>query len=83
VTREDVRNFIGRDWARVAAAKDRAWLTAKRDREAGEALRSADQLRQYARHVRPDWPDSAERAEDFQTHRRISKALGDVRVRAR
>jgi len=83
MTREDVRRFVDRDWARVSAAKDRAWLAAKRDNGAADALRAGDQLRRFARSVRADWPDLAHRTNDRQTHVRVSEALGAVRIRPR
>lgn len=80
---EALRRFARRDWSGLAAAKDRAWLEAKRDGDASDALRSADELRRYVRRIRPDWPARADREEDLQTHIRVLKALGAVSVRSR
>ncbi len=81
--REDIRRFAGRDWSRLAAAKDRAWLRAKQAMSADDAIRSADELRKFALDARAGWPDRVHRADDLQTHVRVSEALGAVHVRPR
>lgn len=81
VTRDDIREFASRDWAGVAAAKARAWEAGKRT-PAGD-LYAADQLRRYVLTVRPDWPGPDDRADDLQSHIRVSEALGAVGLRPR
>ena len=83
MTREDIRRFAGRDWSRLAAAKDRAWLRAKQAMSTSDAIRTADELRKFAIVARAGWPDPADRADDVQTHVRVSEALGAVHVRPR
>ena len=83
MTRDDIRRFAGRDWSRLAAAKDRAWLRAKQATSASDAIRAADQLRKFALHARAGWPDRDHRADDLHTHVRVSEALGAVHVRPR
>lgn len=78
MTRDDIRNFLDRDWARIASAKTRTWQAAKQT-PAGD-LRAADELRRHVAAIRPDWPDAGERAEDLRTHLRVSKALGAVTI---
>lgn len=81
MTRDDIRQFMERNWARIAAAKDRTWATAKQT--PAEDLRAADQLRRYTLSVRPDWPSADDRAADLQAHIRVSEALGAAGVRSR
>ena len=81
VTSEHIRQFARRDWAALAAEKNRRWASAKQT-PAGDLL-VADQLRHYAIRLHPDWPSAADRAEDLQTHLRVCEALGAVSVRSR
>ena len=76
VTRDNIREFVNRDWARLAAAKALAWQAGKRT-PAGD-LHLADQLRRYVLTVRPDWPGLDDRTDDLQSHIRVSEALGAV-----
>jgi len=78
VNAEDIRAFARRDWAAVAETKARFWADRKRSMTPDEALAAADMLRQHARALRPDWPDSAERDEDRAVHVRVSEALRAV-----
>lgn len=81
---EDIRAFAQRDWAAVADTKARYWAERKRAMPPEEALAVAEALRQHARTLRPDWPDSRERDEDCAVHMRVSEALRAVRpVRSR
>ena len=81
VTRDDIRKFVNRDWARVAAAKTETWQAGERT-PAGD-LRAADQLRRYVLTVRPDWPGHDDRIDDLQSHIRVSEALGAIGIRPR
>jgi hypothetical protein len=81
VTLDDVRQFVNRDWAHIAAEKDRRWATAKQT--PGDDLRAADQLRRHVLSIRADWPSADDRAEDRQAHIRVSEALGAAVVRSR
>ena len=76
---EDIRAFARRDWAAVAETKARYWAERKRAVTPEEALAVAEVLRQHARTLRPDWPDSRERDEDCAVHMRVSEALRAVR----
>lgn len=81
MTRDDIREYVNRDWVRVAAAKAEAWEAGKQT-PAGD-LRAAHELRRYVLTVRPDWPGLDDRAEDLRTHLRVSEALGAVGIRPR
>ena len=71
----DAREFMNRDWAAVAEAKEAAWLELRRTEGAGGCVRVAHELRARARLVNPSWPSDADRAEDIATHQRVGEAL--------
>ena len=77
---DEIRTFAWRDWAAVAETKARYWVERKRAMTPEEALAVAEVLRQHARTLRPDWPDSRERDEDFAVHLRVSEALRAVGI---
>lgn len=81
VTPDDIRQFVNRDWANIAAEKDRRWATAKQT-PAGD-LRAADQLRRHVLSIRADWPSADDRDADLRAHIRVSEALGAVSLRSR
>ncbi len=66
---------MARDWAAVAAAKDAAWLEARRTDGVAGALRVADALRAQVRSSHPRWPSDEDRAEDMSTHVRVAEVL--------
>ncbi len=76
---EDIRAFARRDWAAVTDAKARFWADRKRTMTPSEALATAEMLRRHARAIRPDWPNSRERGEDWAVHVHVSEALRAVR----
>ena len=80
VNADEIRTFAWRDWAAVAETKARYWAERKRAVTPEEALAVAEVLRQHARTLRPDWPDSRERDEDFAVHLRVSEALRAVGI---
>ena len=81
MTQEQIRAFVTRDWAGLAAAKAFAWQASQRT--AGGDLHTADQLRRYVLTVRPDWPSPDDRADDLRNHIRVSEALGAIAIRPR
>lgn len=81
MTRDDIRQFVNRDWTRIAAAKARTWQAGKQT-PAGD-LRAGDELRRHVAALRPDWPDPGDRADDLRTHLRVSEALGAVGISPR
>jgi hypothetical protein len=74
----DIRAYMQRDWGLVRELKDRYWAERKRTLTPDEALSIADQLRQHAQTLRPDWPDPQEREADLQVHARVSESLRRV-----
>lgn len=81
MTQEQIRAFVTRDWAVLAAVKARTWQAGKQT-PAGD-LHAADQLRRHVLAIRSDWPSLDERADDFTSHIRVSEALGAVGIRPR
>lgn len=80
---EDLRELAGRDWNSVEELKGSYWATRKASMTPAEALTMGDDLRCYAREVRPDWPSESERAEDLESHERVSRGLRLVVVPVR
>jgi hypothetical protein len=74
----DIRDYVRRDWGLVRELKDRYWAERKRTLTPDEALSIADQLRQHAQALRPDWPDAQDRAADLQVHACVSASLRRV-----
>ena len=67
-----IGEFMSRDWQRARDLKDDYW--AGRIEKFGplEGLRIADELRRQAILENPDWPDSASRREDLDSHIRLA-----------
>lgn len=63
-----------RDWTAARASKEAYWRTLA----PAERLRLADELRQHALLLHPDWPTSEQRAADYEAHVRFSKRLEDA-----
>ncbi len=61
----------GRDWGAVRASKEAYWRTL----EPLDRLRLADELRQHALLLHPDWPTAEQRAADHEAHVRLSERL--------
>jgi hypothetical protein len=78
MTRADLVRFATRDWSAIADEKARHWVERKRTMSPADVLRLGDDLRRYARAVRPDWPTEADRATDADVHCRVSEALRAV-----
>jgi hypothetical protein len=75
---EDARSFMRRDRAAVAAAKDAAWLDVRRTDGIAGVLHIADELREQALLLHPQWPSTEERADDLSTHARVAEAMRRV-----
>ena len=76
MTRSELLAFIGRDRALVASARTRYWDTTT----PLQRLAVAEALRRHATALRPDWPSSALRGADLETHRRVIDALRGVKL---
>ena len=73
--KEDIIAFARRDWASVAAAKERYWAQQKLSMTPAEALRFGDALRADAEALRPGGPRLEERSEDLVSHQRVAEML--------
>jgi hypothetical protein len=76
--REDLIAFARRDWASVAAMKERYWAEQKGRMSAADVLRLSDELRAAMTSRREDWPSQDERRLDLATHVRVSESLQRV-----
>ena len=74
----DIRGFVERDWARVAAAKADYWVARKHAVGAAEGLRISDELRRQVIATRGEWPGPAERAADLAAHVALSRRMRDA-----
>ena len=81
MTADDIRAFALRDWAALADAKASFWAARKHTMTPDEALATAEMLRQHARTLKPDWPNTRERDDDLAVHVRVSEALRAVSAR--
>jgi hypothetical protein len=83
VTRDEILQFVHRDWSALATSKTSFWRGMKSARSAAEVLALSDRLRQQARQLRPAWPDLDERLADLAVHERVAEALRAVARRSR
>lgn len=81
MNRDDIVQFVRRDWSLVARWKARFWFDLKARPSAAEVLSIADQLRQQAQLLRPHWPTPDERLDDLAVHHRVAEALRAVNRR--
>lgn len=80
---DHLRDFMNRDWAASARAKEEAWLSFKQEHGPAGGVRVADELRRQARLARPDWPSERERQEDMEMHLRLIEIFRRVPSRRR
>ena len=70
---ESLRAFAERPWEEIERLKRHHWATS--DMNPAELLGVAEELRQYAVAVRPEWPDRRERSSDLDAHVRLAQLL--------
>jgi hypothetical protein len=73
--KEDIIAFARRDWASVAAAKERYWAKQKSSMTPADVLRFGDALRADAHALRHRGPTPEEREEDLASHERVAEML--------
>lgn len=78
MTRDEILQFVRRDWSAVSRSKTRFWRDLKSNRSAAEVLALADQLRHETQRLRPSWPPLTERLADLAVHQRVAEALRAV-----
>ncbi len=71
-------DFLERDWSLLAAEKERFWARALASADPAEAFRIAEELRQEALLLHPDWPSAEDRLQDLRAH----EALAELMTRA-
>jgi hypothetical protein len=77
--KEDIIAFARRDWKAIEESKRRRWTEQKSRMEPAETLSIGDELREYARSLRPDWPTEEDRRNDLAVHVRVSESLRRVK----
>ena len=75
MTASDIRSFHARDWGLIARSKSDYWVGQKASMTPNAVLELAGELFAYARALRPDWPNSAERDADLTSHIRLAGLL--------
>lgn len=78
--KEDILEYVNRDWAAVERMKRWAWSEASAKMTAADLLGIGDELRRHAHELHPDWPTKEHRREDLATHVRVSEALRRVKL---
>jgi len=77
--KEDILEFVNRDWAAIERAKRLHSSQLRSRMSAEEALHVGDELRRWAHELHPDWPTKQHRRDDLATHLRVSEALHRVK----
>ena len=70
-----MKRFLERDWRLIEQAKSEQWMAQKAGMTPSAAMDLAGELLQYALNLRPDWPNSAERQADLDSHVRVAGIL--------
>jgi hypothetical protein len=71
----DLRDFCERDWRLIERVKSDYWVEQKAAATPSAAFELAADLLQYARTLRPDWPNTTEREADVAAHIRVAGML--------
>jgi hypothetical protein len=71
----DLRAFCARDWQLIERVKSDCWLERKAAATPSATFELAADLLQYARAVRPDWPNTTEREADLAAHIHVAGLL--------
>ena len=74
----DIHDFCTRDWRLIERFKSDCWVEQKSAASPSAAIEQAAELHQYARTLRPDWPNSIEREADLASHIRLAGMLQPV-----
>src|SRR5205823_14167599 len=75
VNAADIRAFVARDWRLIEELKKDQWLEQKAGMTPSAALEFAAGLFEYARALKPDWPNGSEREADLASHIRMAEIL--------
>jgi hypothetical protein len=75
MTAAEIREFQARDWRLIERAKSDYWTAGEAPISPSVVLQIAGGLYEYARSLRPDWPNPAEREGDLASHIRLAVML--------
>jgi hypothetical protein len=75
VNAADIQDFCARDWRLIERVKTDCWVEQKAAASPSAAIELAAGLLQYARRLRPDWPNTTEREADLASHIRLAGML--------
>ena len=78
VSAADIQDFCTRDWRLIERVKSDCWVEQKAAASPSAAIELAAELLQYARTLRPDWPNTTEREADLAAHIRLAGMLQRV-----
>ena len=78
VNAADIQDFCARDWRLIERVKSACWVEHKAAASPSAAIELAAELFQYARTLRPDWPNTTEREADLASHVRLAGMLQRV-----
>ena len=71
----DIRDFRARDWQLIERVKSDCWVEQKTTMSPTAVFGLAAELLEYARELRPDWPNATERESDLASHIRVARML--------
>jgi hypothetical protein len=75
MTSAEIREYQGRDWRLIERAKSDYWVYQKATLTPTAILELAGELLEYARTLKPDWPNPSERGADLASHVRVAAML--------
>ena len=78
VNAADIQRFCARDWRLIERVKADCWVEQKAAASPAAAIQLAAELLQYARTLRPDWPNATQREADLASHIRLAGMLQRV-----
>jgi len=71
----DVQEYVNRDWEMIERAKMDHWIDQNAAMTPSALFELSGELLEYARAMRPDWPDAAERRADLDAHIHLTEKL--------
>ena len=75
---EDIRDYRARDWQLIERLKSDCWVEQKAILSRTAVFGLAADLFEYARELKPDWPNATERESDLASHIRVAGMLRSV-----
>jgi len=75
MTSTEIRAFQERDWRLIERSKSDYWVSQKATMTPAAILELAGELFDYARTLKPDWPNPSERDADLASHSRVASML--------